>query len=160
MSEIRLRPKTSADQEWTVEFLKRHWNDSRIPLHGDLIDASLLPAFIAEYEDEPVGLLVYHFLPDACEIVSLHSLRKRIGIGEALLNRLEEVAKAKGCKKIKCAVGNDNLNALRFLQKRGFRLSALNVNAMEAARKQNPALSLAGEYGIPLRDELVLEKTI
>lgn len=160
MSDICLRPKTSADREWTVEFLKRHWSDARIPLHGEVIDASQLPAFIAEYDDEPVGLLTYQFLSDECEIVSLNAHRKRIGVGEALLKRLEEEAKAKGCKKIKCAVSNDNLNALRFLQKRGFRIASVNVGAIEEARKRNPALSICGENGIAPRDELVLEKTL
>ena len=52
---------------------------------------------------------------------------------------------------------NDNLNALRFYQKRGFVLVAVHRNAMEQARKLKPEIPLIGNDGIPLRDEIELE---
>jgi len=52
---------------------------------------------------------------------------------------------------------NDNLNALRFYQKRGFVLAAVYPEAIERARKIKPTISLIGYEGIPLRDEIELE---
>jgi hypothetical protein len=53
---------------------------------------------------------------------------------------------------------NDNLVALRFYQRRGFRLSALRPGAVDEARRRlKPAIPDAGAFGIPLRDELELE---
>ena len=56
---------------------------------------------------------------------------------------------------------NDNLEALRFYQRRGFVLSALRAGAMdEARRKLKPRISRVGDFGIPIRDEIELEALI
>jgi hypothetical protein len=56
---------------------------------------------------------------------------------------------------------NDNVNALRFYQRRGFRLAALNAGAVDDARATlKPEIPPVGAYGIPLRDELVLDKRL
>ena len=52
---------------------------------------------------------------------------------------------------------NDNLNALRFYQKRGFELVAVHRHAVDESRKIKPEIPLVGENGIPIRDELGLE---
>jgi hypothetical protein len=52
---------------------------------------------------------------------------------------------------------NDNLNALRFYQKRGFRLAALYPGAVDESRTIKPQIPLVGENGIPLHDEIRLE---
>jgi hypothetical protein len=53
---------------------------------------------------------------------------------------------------------NDNLDALRFYQRRGFRLSALRAGSVDASRRTlKPELPEHGSYGIPMRDELDLE---
>jgi ribosomal protein S18 acetylase RimI-like enzyme len=53
---------------------------------------------------------------------------------------------------------NDNVDALRFYQRRGFRLVELRPGAVDAAREVlKPEIPRAGAYGVPLRDELVLE---
>lgn len=55
---------------------------------------------------------------------------------------------------------NDNLNALRFYQKRGLVLVAVHPNALEQSRKIKPQIPLIGEYGIPLRHEIELEMNL
>jgi hypothetical protein len=52
---------------------------------------------------------------------------------------------------------NDNLNALRFYQRRGFRLAQVRPGAVDKARFIKPSISRIGEYGIPIRDEIELE---
>ena len=53
---------------------------------------------------------------------------------------------------------NDNLDALRFYQRRGFSLCALRAGAVDDSRRRlKPSISLTGAYGIPLRDELEFE---
>jgi hypothetical protein len=53
-----------------------------------------------------------------------------------------------------------NTPALRFYQKRGFRLAALHFNALEQSRRLKPEIPLLGRDGIPLRDEIELEMEI
>jgi hypothetical protein len=55
------------------------------------------------------------------------------------------------------ATTNDNLNALRFYQKRGFVLVSVHRNAVIKSRQLKPEIPLTGNDGIPLRDEIELE---
>jgi ribosomal protein S18 acetylase RimI-like enzyme len=55
---------------------------------------------------------------------------------------------------------NDNLKALGFWQKRGFKLIRIYPNSIEATRRLKPSLPLVGENNISLRDELELEMTL
>jgi hypothetical protein len=50
------------------------------------------------------------------------------------------------------------VDALRFYQRRGFRLAALHSGAVDHSRAQlKPEIPDVGSHGIPLRDELELE---
>jgi hypothetical protein len=50
------------------------------------------------------------------------------------------------------------VNAVRFYQRRGFRLAALHPGAVDDSRARlKPEIPEFGEHGIRLRDELVLE---
>ena len=49
------------------------------------------------------------------------------------------------------------MRALRFYQKRGFRLVALYPGALAESRKLKPEIPITGIDGIPLLDEIELE---
>ena len=51
---------------------------------------------------------------------------------------------------------NDNIDALRFYQRRGFRMSALRPGVIDRSRLHKPEIPRTGDYGIPLRDEIDL----
>jgi ribosomal protein S18 acetylase RimI-like enzyme len=55
---------------------------------------------------------------------------------------------------------NDNVDALRFYQRRGFRLAALRPGAVDEARRIKPEIPQVGEHGIPLHDELDLVRPV
>jgi GNAT superfamily N-acetyltransferase len=93
--------------------------------------------------------------------MSLDSLRERRGIGSALVEAVTGLARAAGCACLTLVTTNDNLNAPRFYQKRGFRLRALRPGAVDAARRElRPEIPLVGEHGIHIRDEIELEMEI
>jgi hypothetical protein len=53
---------------------------------------------------------------------------------------------------------NDNLDALRFYQRRGFRLAVLRPGAVDRSRESlKPGIPETGAGGIRLRDELELQ---
>ncbi len=52
---------------------------------------------------------------------------------------------------------NDNVDALRFYQRRGWNLAALHEDAVTRARRLKPEIPLVGDHGIPIRHELELE---
>jgi hypothetical protein len=52
------------------------------------------------------------------------------------------------------------MRALRFYQRRGFRLVALHPGALERSRELKPEIPETGLHGIPLSDELVLAREL
>ena len=91
------------------------------------------------------------------EITSLNSLEEKKGVGTALVNKVVNPANTEHLKNIKLITTNDNLNALLFWQKRGFRLCKIYPGALEITRKLKPTLPFVGENGIPLRDEIIVQ---
>ncbi|MBI5346517.1 MAG: hypothetical protein HZB76_05185 [Chlamydiae bacterium] len=55
---------------------------------------------------------------------------------------------------------NDNLDGLRFYQRKGFFIGVIAINALEISRKMKPCIPETGDYGIPIRDEILLEFSI
>ena len=84
----------------------------------------------------------------------------KIIAGEALVKAVERVVTQSSCRRLWFITTNDNLNALRFYQKRGFELVSVHRNALEKSRKLKPVIPLIGIDSIPLRDEIELEKII
>jgi GNAT superfamily N-acetyltransferase len=119
------------------------------------------PALIAESDGKLAGVLTYVIDRDECEILTLHTAEQWRGVGTALLESVERVAAEHGCRRLWLLTTNDNVDALRFYQRRGFRLAELNPGAIDVARARlKPELPEVGNYGIPIRDELVLDKEI
>ena len=84
-------------------------------------------------------------------------LEKFSGFRTIVLNEFIKIAKNQNCKKIHLMTTNDNLDALRFYQRRGFVIKGIRLNALEESRKMKPCIPDVGDYGIPLRDEIELE---
>ena len=125
---------------------------------GGLVDASTLPGWIAEQDGQVVGLLTYRVSGTTVDIVTIDAYRQGGSIGAQLIERLAVHAPALGAKRIRVATTNDNTDALRFYQMRGFRLTGVRTDAMtKARRKYKPQIPEIGQHGIPIRDEIDLE---
>jgi ribosomal protein S18 acetylase RimI-like enzyme len=153
---VTIRPYRESDRSWAVQLMNDEFGG---PLHarrGELIDVLAFPGFFFEQGGRPVGLLTYRRENGDCELVFIGAVQRHRGIGTALVDALrEEVA---DCDRIWLVTTNDNLEALRFYQRRGFALAALRVGAVDEARRSvKPQLPRVGEFGIPMRDELELE---
>jgi ribosomal protein S18 acetylase RimI-like enzyme len=155
--DIETRASTEADREWIRRQLVESWGSHMMVLRGVLFDATLCPALIAGDRE---GLLHYRSLGDACEIVTLEAFRTGRGIGTVLVEMLAAQAKADGARRLVVVTTNDNLDALRFYQARGFRLHALRAGAVDEARKLKPEIAPTGNYGLPIRDEIELVRDL
>ncbi|MGO0062312.1 GNAT family N-acetyltransferase [Brevibacillus fluminis] len=160
MEEFAIRAIGESDLDWVREFLLEHWGSTQMVYSKGVHQCDRLPGFAAFVNGEPVGLLTYESKEGACEIVSLDSVREGIGIGTGLLQAVEQVARENGLTRLWLITTNDNLHALRFYQKRGYALVRIYRDAVEAARKQKPQIPLYGNDGIPIRDEIELEKNV
>ena len=65
-----------------------------------------------------------------------------------------------GCNRLWVITTNDNLDALRFYQRRGFRITKVHTDALTERRKLKPEIPETGLYEIPMRDEIELEKDL
>jgi ribosomal protein S18 acetylase RimI-like enzyme len=123
---------------------------------GACIDLSTLPALVAEFEGERVGILVYD--PGdgrgEAELAALATPVRGVGAGTALV---ETLCRRLPDRPIWVVTTNDNTDAQRFYQRRGFVLRTLRAGAVDAARRSiKPAIPRLGNDGIPIRDELEL----
>lgn len=107
-----------------------------------------------------LGLITYLVYENILEITSLDSLRENQGIGSKLVETVINEAKERNLQKVILITTNDNINAIRFYQKRGFDMAHLFRNAMDAARKLKPEIPMIGENSIPLRHEIEFERLI
>ncbi|MFN8474801.1 MAG: GNAT family N-acetyltransferase [Anaerolineae bacterium] len=157
MTDFLVRALSPSDAVWVRARIADHWGAAFVVVHSVVYYPDTLPGFAALEDGRVVGLLTYTLADDACEIVSIDSERSGRGIGTALIDAAVGMAGAARCRRVWLITTNDNLDALRFYQRRGFRLVAVYPNAVEAARLLKPQIPLVGDYGIPIRDELELE---
>ena len=156
MTDFHIRAVVPGDKDWVARFISQRWGAEFVAAHYEVFFCKDLPGFLAIREQERIGLVTYTISNYDCEIVSLDSVQPCTGIGTALIEAVRKVAIEARCKRLWLVTTNDNMNALRFYQKRGFVLVKVNRNAIEFARRLKP-VPLIGELGIPLRDEIELE---
>ena len=116
-----------------------------------------MPALIA---GDRLGLVTYTLAPPTAEIITLNALEPRQGIGTALIDALAADLAARGIREIRVTTTNDNLDAMRFYQRRGFRIAALRPGAVAEARLLKPSIPAVGNYGIARHDEVELVQVL
>ncbi len=174
MTDITIRPLQRSDREWVAHFLDERWGTTQIVSRGKALYGHLLPGFIAERllsappEDDPeakpeaesVGLVTLHIGENECEITTLNSLTETRGVGTALVEAVEEWAREEELSRLWLVTTNDNLESLKFWQKRGYELVTVHRNAIADARRIKPQIPITGLHGITIRDEIELEKIL
>jgi N-acetylglutamate synthase-like GNAT family acetyltransferase len=94
-----------------------------------------------------------------CEILTLHAGEQWHGTGTALIEAVRLLARRQGCTRLWVITTNDNVDALRFYQRRGFRLVAVHRGAVDRSRASlKPEIPPVGAYGIAKRDEIEREQ--
>ena len=156
MSDFSIRAIDSGDRDWIAGFITERWGADFVVAHREVYYCKNLPGFIAVQGQERIGLVTYTIVDTDCEVVSLDSLRPRIGVGTALIDAVKAAALEAHCKRLWLVTTNDNMNALRFYQKRRFALITIHRGAVDFARRLK-SIPLIGADDIPLRDEIELE---
>lgn len=138
---------------WLVAEL---WGSEVVVVHGTMFRPAELGGFIAERAGRIVGLVTYDLAGDMLEVVTLNAIERRAGIGTLLIEATAHKARRCGCREVRLTTTNDNVDALRFYQRRGFRLAELRPGAVDRSRRDKPEIPRTGDYGIPLHDEIDL----
>ena len=141
-------------------FFIEQWGSREMVISSGIYECDTLNGFFLEEHGQIIGLITYWVQANEVEIISLDSLKEGKGIGSKLLEKVEDFAKQSNFKVVSLLTTNDNLNALKFYQKRGYRITEIIQNAVNEARNLKPSIPLMGSEGIPLHDELKLTKII
>jgi GNAT superfamily N-acetyltransferase len=158
LRELRVRQRDESDRAEVEAFLAERYS-LRVARLGRIEHPLDHPALVAERDGTLAGVLTYVLDGDGCEILTLHAAERFGGTGTALSEAVERLAADAGCARLWLITTNDNVDALRFYQRRGFRLAALHRGAVDDSRARlKPEIPPTGEHGIELRDELELEK--
>jgi GNAT superfamily N-acetyltransferase len=157
---LTVRALRDDERAWAAETLRERWGSDVVVAGGRELRPAELPIVVAEADGERAGLATYAVTGRDCELVSLDALTVGAGIGGALVEAVADAARGAGCTRLHLITSNDNLPALRLYQRHGFVLVALHRGAVDTARQHKPEIPATGHAGIPLRDELELERAL
>lgn len=155
---VLVREATDADRPVARALFERDFGRTQVVAFGQVMDIDQMPALVAIMRDEPSGALAYRLLGDAVHIVALATdpMWQRSGVGGYLVAEAELIARRLGLARMVVATTNDNLPALYFYQRRGYRLTALVPNSViDHTGQEQP-----GFAGVSVRDEIRLEKRL
>jgi GNAT superfamily N-acetyltransferase len=155
-----VRPAEPHDEPWIAALLREHWGGPIIGSRGTPHNVLDHPALIAEAHGARCGLLAYRVAASRCEVLVIDARPRFQGTGSALIEAVVQKAREARCSRVWLVTTNDNLDALRFYQRRGFFLAALHRGAIDEARRMKPTIPRTGYYGIPIRDEIALERPL
>lgn len=158
--EIILRKVEKKDESLIIKLMDEHWGGEPLVVNCKKYYPSMMHGILAFDGQDCQGLLTYNKTDQVYEIIVLHALYQFRGIGTLLLNKFIKLVKSEGGNKIVVMTTNDNIDALRFYQRRGFTLSALRLNVLSQARKIKATIPEVGDYGILLKDEILLELSV
>ena len=93
---IVIRAPLVSERAWLERQLLESWGSLIVVSRGRVHDASRLSALVAVRGDELVGLATFAVGDAECELVTLDALRRREGVGSALLARVAQQAAERG----------------------------------------------------------------
>jgi ribosomal protein S18 acetylase RimI-like enzyme len=156
---IEVRPAQSdEDLAWLKELWRDTWGGETMVSRGHVHRLMNLVGIIAWRGQTRAGAATFDAGSDEWELTSLNAIVENQGVGSALLKTIEAAARFRLATRLWFITTNDNLRALRFYQRRGYRLVAVYPGAVDEARKLKPTIPEIGSDGIPLHDEIELEK--
>lgn len=155
---IKIKKIKLNDLKWVRDVFVKRWGADFVVSWGKIHRPEELEGFVAEVKNKKVGLITFKTKNRELEITSLDSFLEGKGVGTSLVKKVIKLAKRKKIKRIWLITTNDNLSALRFWQKRGFRLVKVYPSVIDKiTRKLKPQIPKVGAFGIPIRDEIELE---
>ncbi len=156
---VDVRAAGDEDRSGIAGLFLSDFGRSKLVAFGEEFEVDSVPAIVADMDGDLAGALAYRKHGDTLQIVALATDPEwqRSGVGARLVDHAEAVARQSGLTQVAVTTTNDNLPALYFYQRRGYRLTELMTDAIRTASGQT---GLVGFAGIPMRDEFRLVKAI
>jgi len=156
--EFEIRPIT--DRAFLDELLRLRWSGGALMLRGRIVHPKDVEALAAYHDGRLAGVATWLLEGPVMYLATLNNISDQRGVGIALLDAMMTLGRQKGSALLRVIVTNDNLNALGFYQRRGFRIIAVHPGAIDTIRTMLPAVPIVGANRIPIRDEIELEMVL
>lgn len=154
-------PGGEEEQLWLTQLWQSEWGGVTMVSRGHVYSLPEMESLVAKTNGDLVGAATYRFDDDGgCELMSINAVSQGGGVGTKLLATVEDEARKAGCQRIWLITSNDNLDALRFYQRRDYRIVAVYPGAIDEARLLKPNIPLVGNDDIAIHDEIELAKDI
>ena len=156
---VLVREATPADREKALALFARDFGPAQLVAYGEAISLEHAAALVAETDHEIAGALAWRPFDGALHILALATdpMWQRAGVGGYLVAEAELLARRQDLPRVIVTISNDNLPALYFYQRRGYRISAILRDSIAAHTRGQ---QVAGFAGIPILDEIQLAKEI
>jgi ribosomal protein S18 acetylase RimI-like enzyme len=156
---VLTREADERDRAAALNLFQRDFGRTSIAGFGEVVPLAGTSIVVADMEGEISGALAWQRREGALQIVALATepMWQRSGVGGHLVAEAELVARREGLHRIVVATTNDNLPALYFYQRRGYRIAEV---VPDGALQYPEGSQTSGFAEIPARDELRLEKGI
>jgi GNAT superfamily N-acetyltransferase len=154
-----VREAVAADRPRALDIFLREFRGRQLVADGEPVSVADAEMLVAETEGGISGALAWRRRNGAFHIVALATdpMWQRAGVGGNLLVEAEAVARREGFQRILVTMTNDNIPALYFYQRHGYRL----VTVLSGAVSSHPHnKNFVGFAGIPIHDEVQLAKTL
>jgi ribosomal protein S18 acetylase RimI-like enzyme len=155
---VMVREATEIDRQLVAVLFDRDFGQNPIVAAAGL-NLHQAPAIVADMKGELAGALAYRILDDTLQILALATdpTWQRSGVGGYLVAEAELMGRKRQLSRMLFWTTNDNLPSLYFYQRRGYRMAELVPGALLGPQK---FAGIAGFAGIPVRDEIRLEKKL
>lgn len=150
-----------ARAQFIADTVRKNWGLPVITVARDYMLEDISGGFLwRDGAGEAQGLVTWAIDGEAAEIVTMDAFLQGVHIGGRLLDAAEAELAGRGVRRLSITTTNDNLRALAFYIRRGYRLVRLDLDGVDRVRAAKPGVSATGNDGIPLRDMWELEKNL
>ncbi len=150
----------AADAAYVDEQWRRLWGLPVVSLDREYEPADVEGLVYRDDGGAPMGLVTWHLDGDGAEIVTIDAFERGRHVGGRLLNGAEEELRRRGAKRVTIMTTNDNLRAIAFYVRHGYRIVAVHLDAMERVRQLKPEVPKTGHDDLPLQDVIELVKQL
>jgi GNAT superfamily N-acetyltransferase len=157
MTEGAIEPATPGEIDRLV---REHWGTPIISIEKVYEPHELEGLAWRSAEDEVQGLVTWAIEDHSAEIVTMDAFVQGAHIGGRLLDAAEAELRGRGVRSLAVVTTNDNLRALSFYVRRGYRLTRVDLDGMERVRAMKPGIPETGQDGLPVRDMWELRKEL
>lgn len=152
---VVIEPMT--DLEALRALLRRRWGET-LMMFGRSWKLGDYDAYVARDAKGAILGLVTTVLQKSTRLaLTLDNFSEQPGVGRMLLDFVMAMGREEGARSLRVLTTNDNTPALRYFQKRGFKIVAFYPGAIAVYRSVAETLPEIGVDGIPVRDAIELE---